>query len=495
MGNVQSTLESLREFAMTLTANFAVASHNPAQAEDQLKGPAQRLLAQVGETYGIDVVARTEARTDLGVRPDLGVSVNQLLAGHVELKAPGKGARVKTFSGHDREQFKALSDHPNLLYTDGNEWVLYRLGEPVGPVVRAEGDVRTDGPAVYTEESALELEGVLRDFLGWEPLVPSTPKALAELLAPLTRLLRENVRTAWIDPQSALHQLATEWRDVFFPDADDAQFADAYAQTLTYALLLARVEGETDIHARAPERLDERHGLLAQVLRVLTDPAARREVEVPVELLERSIAAVQPGELARHARDRDLWLYFYEDFLAAYDSRLRRQRGVYFTPPAVVRAQTTLVAELLRERFGKPLAFADDDVTVLDPAVGTATYLLAALQSGVDAVREEYGAGAVPARSSVMAHNFHGFELLIGSYAVAHLRLSSRSSRPVALCRKGASGSSSRTRSNRRIWHLPVWPTLRSSSASSPRRTSGRAASRPRCPCSSASVIRPTSAR
>jgi hypothetical protein len=97
---------------------------------------------------------------------------------------------------------------------------------------------------------------------------------------------------------------------------------------------------------------------------------------------------------------------------------------VYFTPPAVVQAQTTLVAELLRERFGRPLGFADDDVTVLDPAVGTATYLLAALQSGIDAVRATYGSGAVPARVSVMARGFHGFELLIGSYSVAHLRLS-----------------------------------------------------------------------
>ena len=284
--------------------------------------------------------------------------------------------------------------------------------------------VSADGAGAFQEPSALALEGLLRDFLGWEPLVPSTPKALAELLAPLTRLLRENVRTALTDPSSALHQLAEEWRDVFFPDADDAQFADAYAQTLTYALLLARVEGETDLHARAPERLDERHGLLAQVLRVLTDPAARREVEVPVELLERSIAAVQPEELARHARGRDLWLYFYEDFLAAYDPRLRKQRGVYFTPPAVVEAQTALVSELLRDRFGKPLGFAGDEVTVLDPAVGTATYLLAALRSGIESVREAYGSGAVAARASVMAQNFHGFEILIGSYSVAHLRLS-----------------------------------------------------------------------
>ncbi|MFN8185910.1 MAG: type ISP restriction/modification enzyme [Gaiellales bacterium] len=420
---MSTILDALREFAETLTANFAAAPFNPAQAEDQLKGPTQRLLKQVGEAAGLDVVARTEALTDLGVRPDLGVSIGRLLAGHVELKAPGKGARARSFTGHDREQFNALSDHPNLLYSDGTEWALYRHGELVGQVVRFEGDVTADGQDAVHEASALALEALFRDFLGWEPIVPSSPRALAELLAPLTRLLRENVRTALTDETSALHRLADEWRNVFFPDADDAQFADAYAQTLTYALLLARVEGETDLHARAAERLDERHGLLAQVLRILTDPAARREVEMPVRLLERSIAAVDPEALARHAGGRDLWLYFYEDFLAAYDPKLRKQRGVYFTPPAVVEAQVTLVAELLRERFGKPLGFAGDDVVVLDPAVGTATYLLAALRSGIEAVRDAFGAGAVPARVSVMAESFNGFEILIGSYAVAHLRL------------------------------------------------------------------------
>jgi hypothetical protein len=416
---------ALQVFADDLTANFATAQTNPAQAEDQLKGPLQQLLKTAGTGMGLAVQARTEARTDLGARPDLGVTVDGLLAGHVELKAPGKGVRPKRFAdSHDREQFSKLADHPNLLYTDANEWALYRRGNLIGSVSRAEGDVTANGADAFQAPSALAIETILQDFLRWEPLVPSTPKALAELLAPLARLLRENVRTALVDPESALSKLADEWRDVFFPDADDSQFADAYAQTVTYALLLARVEGETDLRRGAADRLDERHGLLAQVLRVLAEPSARTEVVAPIELLERSISAVDPEELARRSRNRDLWLYFYEDFLAEYDAKLRKQRGVYFTPPAVVQAQVALVSELLRKRFGKSLGFADDGVTVLDPAVGTGTYLLGALESGLEHVRAEYGDGALPARASAMARSFHGFELLIGSYAVAHLRVS-----------------------------------------------------------------------
>lgn len=420
----QAILELLRAYGVGLTANFATAAANPAQPEDQLKGPTQTLLEAAGLAFGLNVVARTEALMAGGVRPDIGISVSGLLTGHVELKAPGKGVRPRDFGpGHDREQFKRLADHPNLVYADGNQWALYRNGAIVGTAVSADGDVRTDGADAYGATAAAGLETLLRDFFGWMPIVPSSPKALAELLAPLTRLLREHVVVAMATAGSALAELAKEWRDYFFPDADDAQFADAYAQTLTYAMLLARVEGEADIHSKAAERLDRQHGLLAQVLRVLADPAARDEVSVPVGLLERTIAAVDPDALARRARDRDLWLYFYEDFLAAYDPNLRRQRGVYFTPPAVVQAQTKLVAELLRERFGKELSFADDGVSVLDPAVGTGTYLLAALAEGIEATESAFGPGAVAGRVSSMAERLHGFELGIGPYAVAQLRV------------------------------------------------------------------------
>ncbi len=414
--------EPLRTFGSALTANFAVASANPAQAEDQLKGPVQLLLHVAGEEFDLDIVARTEALGHPGVRPDIGVSTGQLLVGHVELKAPGKGVRPGTsWAEHDRQQFEKLRDHPNLLYTDGNDWALYRRGR-LAATVKARGDVRSDGAHAFDDAAALQLESTLRDFFTWEPLVPTSPPALAQLLAPLTRLLRESVRLSLANPQSALKHLADDWRDFFFPDADDAQFADAYAQTLTYALLLARVEGERDLHGNAPARLDRRHSLLAQVLRLITDPLARAEVAVPVDLLERVIAAVNPAALAKKAKDRDIWLYFYEDFLAAYDKRLRKNRGVYFTPPAVVGAQVELVAELLRTRFDKEVGFASDDVVVLDPAVGTGTYLLAAMNEGLERVREKYGAGQVAGRAGVVGRSFHGFELLVASYVVSHLR-------------------------------------------------------------------------
>jgi len=361
---------------------------------------------------------------DIG-RPDIAVEVDRLLCGFVELKAPGTGANVTRFRGHNRQQWKKFSDLPNLVYTDGNEWSLYRKGERIGTRIVFSGDVTRDGAGAVTEEDAEQLSRLLRDFFSWQPIVPTNPQGLAELLAPLCHLLRDDVMRALENPDSNLSTLARQWRELLFPDADDAQFADAYAQTFTYALLLARLGGQENLATNAAaDALQGGHRLLAQALRVLGDPQAREEISTGVALLERSITAVNPKELAEE--DADPWLYFYEDFLAAYDSDLRKDRGVYYTPVEVVQTQVNLVSELLVNRFGKTRSFADEGVVLLDPAVGTGTYPLAALQHGFDLVADRYGPGRVGATASEMAKNVHAFELLVGPYAVAHLRLSER---------------------------------------------------------------------
>ena len=263
---------------------------------------------------------------------------------------------------------------------------------------------------------------LLRDFLYWEPIVPGTAEGLARFLAPLARVLRDDVKAALAREASSLRALASEWTGLLFPEGDDAQFADAYAQTVTYALLLARFEGAESLRpAIAVDVLQREHGLLAEALQLLEAPAVREELRMPIELLERAIQAVDSAKLGQSA---DPWLYFYEQFLSAYDPKLRKDRGVYYTPVEVVRAQVTLAGELLRTRFGKPLAFADDDVVVLDPAVGTGTYPLAVLDHASKAVQQRFGPGAVAGKLRNLAERLYAFEVLVGPYSVAHLRLS-----------------------------------------------------------------------
>ena len=235
-------------------------------------------------------------------------------------------------------------------------------------------------------------------------------------------MLREDVTDALRDTRSPLVQLAKDWRQLLFPDADNEQFADAYAQTVTFALLLARSEGAEPLELGNAERsLAAEHTLLSRALQVLTDPNAQAEISASLNLLIRIIGAVPPKALTG---SKEPWLYFYEDFLAAYDEKLRKDAGAYYTPVEVVRAQVRLIDDLLTNQLGKPLGFADPGVVTLDPAVGTGTYLLGVIDHALAEVGSQQGAGAVPGQATALAENIYGFEIMVGPFAVSELRVS-----------------------------------------------------------------------
>ncbi len=419
--------KALRTFADTVTDKTSQVTAG--EPEEQLRAPFETFMSNVAAALGWEVVCTGETPLPerLG-RPDYAVHKSRLLAGYVELKAPGVGATASRFTGRNREQFNRFSSIPNILYTDGNEWALYRGGERVGKVVRLSGDVAADGGKAATSENALALDALLRDFLLWEPIIPRDRrgkvdfKGFADLLAPLCRILRDDVTDALKDTDSPLVRLAEDWRQLLFPEASDEQFADAYAQTAAFALLLGRSEGADPLTLDSAEAaLAEQHNLLSRALQVLTDPEARDEIAASLDLLLRVIAVVPPDTLGG---PQDPWLYFYEDFLAAYDPELRKKAGVYYTPVEVVHAQTRLIDDLLVNRLNKPLGFADPGVVTLDPAVGTGTYLLGVIEHALGRVEAEQGAGAVAGQAATLAGNLYGFELMVGPYAVAELRVS-----------------------------------------------------------------------
>ena len=361
-------------------------------------------------------------------RPDYAVSKNGPLTGHVELKKPGTGAVAARFTGRDKEQFKRFSNLPNVLYTDGNEWALYRDGKRVGKVERLAGAVDVDGRMAVGAHDGERLEPVLRNFLEWQPVLPLAPggsvdlKRFAEQLAPLCRMLRDDVSEALSRPESPINAAARDWRQLLFPDASDEQFADAYAQTVTFALLLGRSLGAAPLDlARAEAALDVGHNLMARALRFLTDSQVRSEVGASLDLLLRVIGVAPAGTLGGA---EDPWLHFYEDFLEEYDPKLRKQAGVYYTPVEVVRAQVRLVDDLLTNRLGRRLGFANSDVITLDPAVGTGTYLLGVIEHSLARVGKEQGPGALPSQASSLARRLYGFEVMVGPYAVSELRAS-----------------------------------------------------------------------
>ncbi|MCX5643791.1 MAG: N-6 DNA methylase [Phycisphaerae bacterium] len=421
MPDEKAVLTALRKFADSVTSKMTTLTVG--EPEDQLRGPFEVFMEEVGRALSLKVVCTGETRLPgrMG-KPDYAVHAAELLAGYVELKAPDTGADPNRFTEpHNREQWKRFQGIPNLIYCDGNEWGLHQNGEPFR-LVHLSGNVRTDGKKSVNANDAQAVLGLITRFLSWDPIIPKNVKDLAGQLAPLCRMLRADVTDALLDTRSPLVQLAKDWRQLLFPDASDEQFADAYAQTVTFALLLARSEGADPLSlASAEGALAADHSLLSRALQVLTDPNAQAEISASLNLLIRVIGHVPDYALAG---PRDPWLYFYEDFLAIYDSKLRKDAGAYYTPVEVVRAQVRLIDDLLTNRLGKTLGFAERDVVTLDPAVGTGTYLLGVIEHALRRVHAEQGLGAVAGQATALADNLFGFEIMAGPYAVSELRVS-----------------------------------------------------------------------
>ena len=404
------------------------------ESEEQLRAPFENLMKAVADSLNMDVlcVGETKLPDRLG-KPDYGIAVGGLPTGYAELKAPGKGVLRRNFKGHDRNQFDRFVQLPNVLYTDGNRWALYQNGELAeDKIVRLKGDLSQDGKDAISQNDAAQLAQLLDLFLRWNPIIPLDHqgrvdwKLFAGQLAPLCRYLRDDVREAMQDENSPLLGLATGWRDALFPTASDEQFADAYAQTVVFALLLGRSlgagdgYGETLTFANAQSALRSEHSLLSTALNALVDPEVEEILRPGLNAILRLINAVPTSDFSG---DTDPWLFFYEDFLAEYDPKLRKDAGVYFTPVEVVNAQVWLIDDLLRNRLGKPRGFVDPDVFTLDPAVGTGTYLLGVIKHALRDIADRYGKGAVAEHSNQLAQNLYGFEIMTGAYAVADLRV------------------------------------------------------------------------
>jgi hypothetical protein len=399
----------------------------PGDAEDQLRGPTDKLIVRVSEALGLKTVLHGEVRlVDLRARPDFGAEVADAMVGYIEIKQPGKGADPESFIGHDAEQWQKLRLLPNVLYTDGNEWALRRNGQQIGEIAQFHGRVRSAGSRLAPKDD--QFVRVLRQFLLWEPQPPRNIGDLVKAVANLCRLLRSEVRTALhLEARgrrtSLFGVLAEEWRHLLFPDASDDAFADQYAQTVTFALLLARAEGilfdGQDIAVIA-KKLYKKHLLMGRALAVLTDDSLGG-LGVSIDTMLRVIGVVDWDRLGG---GEETYLRLYEDFLAVYDARLRQQTGSYYTPNDLVSFMVRSTDDLLRSRLDLPQGFASPEVVVVDPAMGTGTFLLHILQQVADTVAADEGAEAVgPWLRDMAKRRLVGFEKQMGPYAVAELRL------------------------------------------------------------------------
>lgn len=414
--------------AFGLSARKKLANSSAAgEPEDQLRAPFETLLGDLAELANIPrdkVVAVGESSlSDLKTRPDYAVTVHGALVGHIELKAPGKGADPRKFKDpHDKAQWEKLRSLPNLLYADGNEFSLWQNGELFDSVIRLGGDIESSGEKLAAPAG---LSVLFENFLRWQPIPPRSAKELAHVSARLCRLLRDEVTEQLALKSDALTSLAADWRKLLFPDATDERFADGYAQAVTFGLLMARAKGIRLVTGfdQIARELTPTSSLIGAALRLLTDNAENQQtLKTSLGTLTRVLDAVDWQKISKG--NPDAWLYFYEDFLEVYDNTLRKLTGSYYTPPEVVGAMTRLVDDALRSaRFGQPAGLASSTVTVADPATGTGTFLLGVLRRIAESVEADEGRGAVKAAINEAVKRLVAFEMQLGPFAVAQLRI------------------------------------------------------------------------
>ena len=422
------------ELARAVSAFGAAATatlNNPAitgEPEDQLRVPLVNLVKVISPLCGLsafdsELVGETRL-SDLTVRPDFAVTRKGVLIGFIEIKAPGKGADPSRFkSKHDKDQWEKLKALPNIIYTDGNAFSLWRDGERVMPIVALDGNVETSGKALTAPPDLIAL---FTAFYGWSPIPPRTPRQLAETTARLCRLLRDEVSEQLERQAPGLTSLAEDWRKLLFPAATDAEFADGYAQAVTFGLLMARARNISLGNGieEAAKTLRKSNSLIGSALRLLTEEVDdEHTLDTSLKTLTAVLDVVDWAKLSKG--EPEAWLYFYELFLQQYDMALRKRTGSYYTPPQVVNAMVRLVDDALRSpsRFNLMDGLASPEVSVADPAVGTGTFLLGVLQKIRATVEARDGAGAVPAAITASLSRLIGFELQFGPFAVAQLRV------------------------------------------------------------------------
>ena len=381
------------------------------------------------------------------------------ILGFIEAKDLGDGDLDGR--GAHREQFDRYKESlDTLCFTDYLDFHFYDRGDFVDSVRIAEPKGDRLAPA---DDAALDrFVQLVSRFAEARPQRIGSPARLARLMAGKARLLAAGVRQYLKDESNADSMLAQQmeaFRRVLIHDIDADSFADVFAQTVTYGMFAARLHDSTPedfSRAEAATLIPKTNPLLRQMFQYIamdTDDS----IEWIVDDLVSLFAAVDVEKLMRdYGRDTqkaDPLLHFYEDFLAAYDPKLRKARGVWYTPKPVVDFIVRSVDSILARDFNLPGGLADPAkvkievnndtysknsrahekkrigqevhrVQILDPAAGTGTFLAEAVRHIHAKVVSAMGEGAWQGYvADNLLPRLNGFEILMASYAMAHLKL------------------------------------------------------------------------
>ncbi len=374
-------------------------------------------------------------RDKQGGQPDFRISYQGLNIGYIENKRVGTDLRKIVESEKSKQILKYLELNPNLMLTDYLNFMWVGKDEENKPLIKREISVASLDelskplkPNPQTERDLIEL---FRGFFNHEVAPITNAKDFATHLSAPTKYLKD----ALIVYQKDTHvsSIFNNFKEYLYEELSFEDFSDAFAQTLTYSLFIAKLN-----HPFEKINLDNVRSSIPENFAVIREMAdflkkldAIKEIQWLLNEILSLINHVDMDSILKDLNDdKDPYLHFYETFLSAYDPKLREKKGVYYTPDSVVKFIINALDSLLKTHFkdaplGLKSALDNENIKLLDFATGTGTFLLEAFRKALETKKTiDGGISTKEDKYQNLLKQFYGFEYLIAPYAIAHLNLS-----------------------------------------------------------------------
>jgi len=365
-------------------------------------------------------------KTEVGI-PDFLIRKDGDIIGYIEAKSPDATLDEAGKSEQLRRYRESL---PNLILTNFLEFRLYRNDTPVDRVEvgRQATLQRLKYPAV-PEKLDLFFE-LLGKFFSFSTPEIKTSSSLSIELARKTRFLEHILQEELSRDNEEVSRFYKAFQEELIESLTKERFADLYAQTITYGLFAARMRVQDGFNKDiAWQFIPESLPLLKEIFYSFTGPHFPESLLWVVDDISQVLQKADISSIYKEFKttkwEEDPVINFYETFLATYNPEERQRLGVYYTPLPVVSYITTSIHKLLKEKFGKAEGLATNDVTLLDPAAGTLTFVVQAIKQVQKELEERNKAGLL--RSYIEEHvlpHFHAFEILVAPYTVGHFKVS-----------------------------------------------------------------------
>ncbi|HEY9000827.1 MAG TPA: type ISP restriction/modification enzyme [Mucilaginibacter sp.] len=424
-------------------------------SEHSYRGDLRTLL----ESIVPSVIVTNEPKRIACGAPDYIITLNEIPVGYIEAKDIGKDLASKDHKEQFERYRKSLN---NLIITDYLDFWLYIDGELKTQLKIAK---IAGHEIVPVAENFDQFTALIKSFCTHVGQTIKSASKLSVMMADKAKLLAEILERALNSDEeneqdSPLKDQMQAFKDILIHDIKPKEFADIYAQTIAYGMFAARLHDttlNTFTRQEAAELIPKTNPFLRRLFQHIAafdlDERIAWVVDALADIFRATDVAAILQNFGKTTQANDPIIHFYETFLAEYDPALRKARGVWYTPEPVVNFIVRAVDDILKTEFNLPNGLADNSkikirkksvtkatadqrsklkeieteievhkVQILDPATGTGTFLAEVVKQVYSKFKGQQGIWSNYAENHLIPR-LNGFELLMASYAMAHLKL------------------------------------------------------------------------